>query len=64
MNDSEKLQMLKAAVERLLHQPAIDTLYRSDSELEQLSAAYPSIAEALTALGHVLLELHRIYYSL
>lgn len=64
MTDTEKLRMLKLAVDHFLHQPAIDKIYRSDRELEQLSTSFPAIAGALTALGHALLELHQVYYSL
>lgn len=64
MTDREKLELLKLATERLLRQPAIDKLYKSDKDLEQLSVTFPTIADALTQLGHALLELHQVYYSL
>jgi hypothetical protein len=57
MTDTEKLQTLKGAVEKLLQQPAIDVLYAKDAQLWLLLLLMPKLAKAVTAIAKSILEL-------
>lgn len=60
MTDTEKLQLLKLAVDQLLRQPAIDGLFASDMKLWLLALFFPGIAKPLTELGKSLTELMQL----
>jgi hypothetical protein len=57
MTDTEKLKKLRAAVEQLLQQPAIDVLYAKDFQLWLLLLLMPRIAKALTIIAKSIIEL-------